>query len=127
VNRAAAIAVAISAACMIPGIVQAVSRREPGAEVRYGRARETLRGLHASSAGYLTNADLSNGVGEDVWRFHTAACVLAPVLLRPTGEERWLLVDLPDPALLAPLLRSPALRLAADLGDGIAVMERIKP
>ena len=125
--RAAAIAVVISAACMIPRIVRAVSLRDPRPEVRYGAAREALRGLHASTAGYLTNADLSVGVGEDVWRFHAAAYVLAPVLLRPTDEERYLLVDLPDPALLPPLLRSPALKLAVDLGDGVAVVERIKP
>jgi hypothetical protein len=112
---------------MIPGIVRAVSLREPRAEGRYGTAREALSGLHARSAGYVTNADLSRGVGEDVWRFHTAAFVLAPVLLRPTDEERYLLIDLPDPAMLPPLLRSPALRLVADLGDGVAVVERIKP
>jgi hypothetical protein len=126
VIRAAAIAVVVSAACMIPGIVRAVSLRAPRGESRYGTAREVLRSQGAASAGYLTNADLSIGRGEDVWRFYTAAYALAPVLLRPTTEDRFLLVDLPDPALLPALLRSPSLKLASDLGDGVAVVERVK-
>jgi hypothetical protein len=127
VIRAAAIAVAISAACMIPGIVRAVSLRTPRGEDRYGAAREALRGQGAASAGYLTDADLSIGRGQDVWRFYTAAYALAPVLLRPGTSERFLLVDLPDPAMLAPLLRSPSLELTRDLGDGVAIVERVKP
>jgi hypothetical protein len=123
VKRAAAIAVVLSAACMIPGIVRAVSLREPRGEGRYGQARETLRRLGATEAGYLTDADLSVGRGADVWRYYTAAYALAPVLLRPDTNERYLLVDVPDPAMVTKLVGG-KLKMVANEGEGVAVMEQ---
>jgi hypothetical protein len=124
-SAAIAVAVVVSAACMIPGIRQAVSLREPRAEVRYGSARKALQSLHAGSVGYLTSGKgLAEGDSLAVWRFHQARFALAPVLLLPETEEKFLLVDVADPQQIASLLRTPGLHLAADLGEGLAIVEQ---